>query len=147
MKEDRIYLVQTDTTVGFLSQNFQKLNLAKKRDLNTPCIKSVGELKQLLLHVRVPNRFKNIVRKSKKMSFIYPNNQSIRVVKTSPHKDFLIEHEWMYSTSANITGRDFNKDYAISVADIVCEDERGFCQNPSSTIVKLGKNRKRRIRK
>lgn len=143
---DKIFLVQTDTTVGFLSKNLQRLNLAKKRNLHTPCIKSVGKYKDLLLHVRVPNKFKNFVRKSKKTTFIYPNKESARVVKTPPHRDFLIKHGWMYSTSANETGGNFDEKYAREVADEVCEDERGFFQSSPSRIIQLGRIRRKKVR-
>jgi len=43
----KIYLVQTDTTVGFLSQDAKKLALIKKRDPNKPFLISVDSFKRL----------------------------------------------------------------------------------------------------
>ncbi len=142
----KIFLAQTDTTVGFLSKDKRALNKIKKRPLDTPCIKSVGSLKDLLLHVRVPKAHKNRLRKSAKTTFIYPNKQSFRVIKSSPHKEFISSHEWMYSSSANLTCKDFDEAYARSVADEVIENEGGFFERKASNIFLLSREKMRKIR-
>ena len=58
-----IYLAQTDTTVGFLSQNLSEINAIKNRPLDQPCLITTAKFSELKNLVRVPNRFKNIVRK------------------------------------------------------------------------------------
>ncbi len=136
MKEP-IYLVQTDTTVGFLCKNEKKLNLAKKRDENTPCIQVMSKFSSLKSIARVPNRYKNMVRKSKKTTFIYPNKKSVRVVKDCPHEKFLNVHGAMFSTSANITKHGFDSEYARGVADIIEEREGGFFETSASKIYKI----------
>ncbi len=141
-----IYLAQTDTTVGFLSKDLCKLNLAKKRYIKTPCIKCVGSLGELNLYVRVPKKYKNLVRRAKKTTFIYPNFQSFRVIKSSPHKEFVQKHRWLYTTSANLTGQRFDEEYAREVADEVIECEGGFFETKPSNMYKLSRYKLKKIR-
>lgn len=135
-----IYLVQTDTTVGLLSRDFKELNLVKKRDIDTPCILTTAKFSAL----RVPRSFKNLVRRSKKSTFIYPNKKSIRVVKFGEHSDFLKQNGDMYSTSANPHGKGFDEEWARSVADVVVGDE--FFAKASSKIYRISRIRIRVIR-
>jgi tRNA A37 threonylcarbamoyladenosine synthetase subunit TsaC/SUA5/YrdC len=146
MDPNKIYLVQTDTTVGFLSQNKEKLNKIKNRPLNQPVLVEVDSLNTLKKFTRVPNRFKKRVRRSKKTTFIYPNKKSFRVVKDKRHLEFLKKFEWMYSTSANLTGKNFNKKWAKSVADIIVEDKRGLFEKKGSKIYILSKTNIKKIR-
>lgn len=145
MKE-KIYLAQTDTTAGFLSKDFKILNEAKKRDLNTPCIITMAEFKELCLHVRVPNIFKNYIRKAKNISFIYPNGKSCRVVKCQSHAKFLKKHKWLYSTSANITCKGFDENYAKMVADEIITDNRGFFEAKASLMLRVNKRKMQKVR-
>ncbi len=140
----KVFLAQTDTTVGFLSKSYKKLNEIKKRPLNTPCIKVVDSLSELTNHVRVPIKHKSLVRRAKKTSFIYPNAQSLRVVFEGVHQEFLSTHTWLYSTSANLTGKDFDERWARDEADEV--EEVSFSQESPSKIVRLGRIKKQRIR-
>ncbi len=142
----KIYLAQTDTTVGFLSKDLEALNKIKKRPLSTPCIKAVVSLHELKKHARVPKKYKNIVRKAKKTSFIYPNKEGIRVIHEQNHKSFLSKHNWLYSTSANLTGRDFDEDYAKSVVDEAYEPKSGFSENCPSIMLKLTKEKMKKVR-
>ena len=52
----------------------------------------------------------------------------------------------MYSTSANLTKKQFEKDWAIEKADIIVEDQDGFSENQSSKIYKITNNRIKKIR-
>lgn len=142
----KVYLAQTDTTVGFLSKDRAKLNRIKGRPLDTPCLKSMASFRELCLHVRVPTKYKRYVRNSKSKTFIYPNKEACRIVKTSLHYDFLSKHGWLYSTSANKNKEKFSESFARVVADEVIEDERGFFESIPSSIEKLGKISKKRIR-
>ena len=107
-----VYLVQSDTTVGFVSQNKEKLNIIKGRDKNQPCIKCVANFENLLLHVRVPKKFKRVVRYSKQTTFLYKNFEAIRVVKEPKHRDFLEDFGWLFSTSANLTNKPYDEEFA-----------------------------------
>ena len=145
MNRDKIYLVQTDTTVGFLSQNKEVLNIIKGRKKSQKILREVDSLKTLKEFVRVPNRFKKQVRNAKKTTFIYKNGESFRVVKDERHLEFLKKFKWMYSTSANITGCKFDEKWAREVADIIVEDG-GFFEGEASKIYKISRERIKRIR-
>lgn len=140
-----VFLTQTDTTVGFLSQNKDRLYDVKSRELTKPFIKVCDSLCTLKQFARVPNKYKNMVRKATKTTFVY-KNEAIRVVKDEEHLKFLKKMRWCYSTSANKSGKDFDKDFAIGVADIVIYDKRGFSQTTPSKIYKLSKTKLKRLR-
>lgn len=146
MNPHLVYLAQTDTTVGFLSQDKTKLNAIKGRKLNQSCLICVPTHKDLLTKARVPSPFKNMVRKSKKTSFLYPNGLAIRVVMDLKHRAFLKQFGWMYSTSANFSNKDFELNFALEKADKIVKDERGFFEAPASALWQIGRRRTRRIR-
>ncbi|HIE35312.1 MAG TPA: Sua5 YciO YrdC YwlC family protein [Campylobacterales bacterium] len=141
-----VYLVQTETTVGFLSQDSSKLAKIKNRPQNKPFLISVDSFKWLKKFSRAPNRFKKFIRRSKKTTFIYPNNRAIRVVKDKRHTLFLNRFGWIYSTSANRSNQKFEKEFATKSVDIIVEDNRGFFEGTPSKIFKLKKNRIKRVR-
>lgn len=139
-----IYLAQTDTTAGFLSQNLAKLNKIKGRKETQPCIITLSNLANLKNFTRVPQNFKNLARRAKKTTIIYPNHRSFRVVKDKRHLEFLKTLGWAYSSSANLHNHKFDEIWAKSVADIVIDDN--LSQNKASTILKISKTRARKIR-
>ncbi|MBK1971576.1 Sua5 YciO YrdC YwlC family protein [Campylobacter sp. TTU_617] len=139
-----IYLAQTDTTAGFLSKNLEKLNALKNRDQKQFCIITTAKFDELKKLARVPKYFKNLIRKSKKTTFIYPNLKAIRIIKDHPHEEFLKEWDWLFSTSANKHGEKFDEIWARSVADKII-DQKLF-EDSASKIFKLSKKRKRKIR-
>jgi tRNA A37 threonylcarbamoyladenosine synthetase subunit TsaC/SUA5/YrdC len=141
-----VYLAQTDTTVGFLSQNSDRLADLKQRDKKQPFIICVDSLKTLQNFTRVPTKFKNQVRRAKKTTYIYSNNKALRVIKDEAHLKFLRKLKWAYSSSANLTGKTFEKNYATLKADIIIEDVRGFFESTPSGIIKINKNSQRRLR-
>ncbi|MFV0482229.1 MAG: Sua5 YciO YrdC YwlC family protein [Campylobacteraceae bacterium] len=139
-----VFLAQSDTTVGFLSQDRTKLNRIKQRDENKPCIVCVSSLH--VKPIRVSKTYKNLVRRSYKTTFILQNGFSFRVVKDELHKNFIRPYGWFYSTSANKTNEKFDIDFAKKNADIIVEDERGFFEAKPSVILKIGKKRVKKIR-
>lgn len=141
-----VYLVQTDTTAGFLSQNSLKLATSKQRNQKQPFIACVDSLKTLQEFGRVPQKFKKQIRRSQKSTFIYPNNKAIRVVKDALHVEFLQKIRWTYSSSANLTKKSFDMNYAKQKADIIVEDSRGFFEDTPSRIYKIYKTKLRRLR-
>ena len=80
MDKNLIYLTQTDTTIGFLSNDFRKLNKIKQRKENKKTLQVVSSFKDLKQYVRVPKKFKRYLRNSKKTTFIYQNGDAFRVV-------------------------------------------------------------------
>ena len=139
-----IYLAQTDTTAGFLSQNLNELNLIKNRPLNQPCVITTAKFAILKNFARVPNKFKNLVRRSRKTSFIYPNKKAVRVVRDHAHSEFLDKIGWAYSTSANLHGSKFDLNFAKSKAHKIIDD-KFFTSNPSK-IFKISKTKIKKIR-
>ena len=146
MNPDKLYLTQTDTTVGFVSADSKKLSIAKGRDVNQPFLICVDSLKKLKNLTRVPKAHKKKIRKSTKTSFLYPNKKAIRVVTDTSHAKFLKEFDFLYSTSANKNKEKFELEYALSKADIVVEDVKGFSENQASCFLKLGKNKLHKLR-
>ena len=164
-----LFLAQTDTTAGFLSKSQAEINKAKNRALQTPCILTMAYFSELLSLVRVPKVHKNLVRKARKTSFIYANSRNssdkalnlnaknsqdfkgglaCRVVKDSPHSEFLAKNGAFFSSSANLHGEKFNAQKARQITlenngKII--DERLFEGKPSRLIL-LSKTKKRKIR-
>lgn len=75
-----LYLVQTDTTVGFSSLDDERLNVIKNRDKNQKILKTLDSFERLKEFTRVPKNHRKMVRNSSKTTFIYPNLKSFRVV-------------------------------------------------------------------
>jgi len=140
------FLIQTDTTVGLLSKDAKRLSAIKKRDINKPFLISVSSFKELKEFARVPKKYKKFVRRKKRATFIYPNTLAIRVVKDNPHSHFLKRFGWFYSTSANKSGENFDFDYIKDKVDIIVSDSSGFSIRNSSTLFRLSRVKKRRIR-
>jgi len=141
-----VYLTQTDTTAGFLSQNEKKLKKIKNRVDKKRFIISVDSLKTLKTFTRVPRADKKMIRRAKKTTIVYPNNQAIRVVKDKNHLRFLKKVRWAYSTSSNRAGCEFEESFAKKSADVIIYDKYGFSEKKSSMIIKCGKITKRRLR-
>jgi tRNA A37 threonylcarbamoyladenosine synthetase subunit TsaC/SUA5/YrdC len=147
MNSSLIYLVQTDTTVGFSSSSDEKLSIVKQRPLTKKILNTVDSFDTLKKNTRIPKNFRKKVRNSNKTTFIYPNGMSFRVVnKDSAFYDFIHKFGILYSTSANKTAEKFEKDFATIGADILVEDKNGFYETTASTIIKLSKRTLKKIR-
>ena len=141
-----VYLAQTDTTVGFLSQDAHKLSEIKERPSHKPFIQSFDSLKTYTnMGGRVPNRYKNRLRRSKSTTYVI-NNIAIRIVSEGQHHQLLSKHGWMYSTSANEKGKSFEKDFAERQADLIIEDERGLFEGNASAIYKINRRQIKQLR-
>jgi len=143
---EKIFLVQTDTTVGFLSQNNIKLCDIKKRSAEKPFVQVCASLKILKTLARVPKAHKNRVRRGQKETFVYGNNKAIRVVKDKAHADFIKPFKWFYSSSANENSMSYEKEFAHDKSDIIVENNRGLFEDVSSSIYKLSRNKMIRLR-
>ena len=144
MLKDKVFLTQTDTTIGFVSQNADKLSQIKQRPPHKHYIKAVNSLQTLQTFTRVPNKHKNRVRRAKKTTFVMPNGHSYRVVQDKHHLLLLNRLTWAYTTSANLSNQAYNETFAKEVADVIIEPLN--TNEEASTIVKLGKNTLKRIR-
>ncbi len=144
MLSDLVFLTQTDTTIGFVSQNAERLTHIKERPATKHYIKAVDSLATLTQHTRVPAMHKNRVRRSCKTTFVMPNGHSYRVTYDSHHLLLLHRIKWAYTTSANRSGQNYDEDFAKTVADIIIAPLHKTRQ--PSTIYKLGHNTIKRIR-
>jgi len=136
-----IVLVQTDTTVGFISQNHEKLAQIKSRPINKPFIRVINSSQNL----RIPNKYKNLVRRSKQITFIV-NNQAFRISNKIKASQIIRNLSWHYSTSANQTNKNFNREFCEQNADIIIETVDGLQELNSSSLIKLNNHTKRRLR-
>ncbi len=135
--QEYLYLTPTDTTIGFVSKDSSKIDIAKKRADNKRYIRAVKDLKTLKSFTRVPNRYKNFIRRSTKKTFIMPNGRSFRVVKGSKHNLLLDRLDYAFSSSANLSGEGYNREYAFSKAEVIIGEPNSKNLNPSK-IYKLG---------
>ncbi len=145
MRGDLVYLVQTDTTVGFLSQSARRLAQIKERPERKPFLKAIARLSTLSEIGRVPAPFRREVRRSRKCSYILPNGASFRRVE-GEHRRFVERFGWCYSTSANRHGEPFDEAFAKRACDVVVESKEGFRTAKASGIWRLWKKRKVKVR-
>jgi len=135
-----IYLAQTDTTVGFLSNSDEKLAIIKNRPILQKTLRVVDSFKTLKTYVRVPNQHKRMVRNSKKTSFVYPKGESFRVVnRNNKHHKFIKKFGSMYSTSANESGANFDIDFVTQRCDVEVLTNKKHFECDASSILKLRK--------
>jgi tRNA A37 threonylcarbamoyladenosine synthetase subunit TsaC/SUA5/YrdC len=141
-----VILTQTDTTVGFLSQDAKKLYEIKSRQSSKPFLKVYQNFKTLLKeNNRIPKNMKNFVRRSKKTTFIV-KNRAFRVANPTQYSQVLREFSWSYSTSANESGKHFDRVFCEAKADIIIEDARGLYESSSSSLIKINNTTKKRLR-
>ena len=138
-----VLLTQTDTTVGLLSQDVQKLQAIKKRHSNKPFIRVYKNFRTLTEHLRVPNKQKRKVRRARKTTFIV-KNLAFRVADDSANSSLLRKSLWNYSTSANESGKNFAREFCEEKADIIIETKVPLHEDDSSALYKI--NTKRRVR-
>jgi tRNA A37 threonylcarbamoyladenosine synthetase subunit TsaC/SUA5/YrdC len=142
-----IYLVQTDTTVGFLSNDDKKLTTIKNRSNHKKILKVVDSCKTLKTFTRVPKKFRKTVRNAKKTTFIYPNQKSFRVIDIDDHHHkFIKKFRSLYSSSANLSGDKFDLQFASSICDVEVLNKNQFQEKKSSSIIKLSKIKSIKIR-
>jgi tRNA A37 threonylcarbamoyladenosine synthetase subunit TsaC/SUA5/YrdC len=142
--KDKVFLTQTDTTIGFVSQNADKLSEIKQRPPHKHYIQAVNSLHTLTTFVRVPQKYKNRVRRARKTTFIMPNGHSYRVIQNKHHLLLLDRLKWAYTTSANLSNQSYDESFARKMADVIIEPIKET--NQASQIYKLGNYSLKRIR-
>lgn len=142
--KDKVFLTQTDTTIGFVSQNPDRLTQIKQRPPHKHYIKAVNSLSTLKTFARVPQKYKNRVRRARKTTFIMPNGHSYRVIQDKHHLLLLDRLKWAYTSSANLSNKPYDESFAREMADVIIEPLRETRQ--ASHIYKLGKHTLKRIR-
>jgi len=147
VNKNSVYLVQTDTTVGFLSSDDKKLSSIKQRPSSQKMLQVVDSFKTLKQQVRIPKKHRKLVRNSSETTFIYDNGNSYRVIdENSSHHAFIKKFSLMYSTSANITKNQFDREYASANCNVVVEDKQGFFESKPSQIIKITKTKLLKLR-
>lgn len=140
-----LFLAQSDTTAGFLSQREEEVNAAKDRSKKRVLLE-VDSLHTLKNFVRIPQKHKNLVRRAEKSTFIFPNLKACRVIRDEWHLRFLHFYKWMYSSSANPTGGKFCPTFAQQRAEVIIQDKRGIYESTPSKIYKINQAQIKRIR-
>ena len=147
MNASLVYLVQTDTTVGFSSINDEKLSNVKKRPVSQKILQTLDSFKSLKSQTRVPNKFKKRVRNSSLSTYIYSNKNSYRVVnKNSEFYDFIKKFKILFSTSANQNKKKYCKEFAYLNSDVIVKNNTGFNELKASHIYIIGKKAIKQIR-
>jgi tRNA A37 threonylcarbamoyladenosine synthetase subunit TsaC/SUA5/YrdC len=144
MLNEFVFLTQTDTTAGFVSQNADRLNEIKRRPPHKHYIRAVSDLATLKTFTRVPASHKSRIRRARKTTFIMPDGYSYRIITDSHHRLLLDRLGWVYTTSANLSGETYDESFANAAADVIISPLR-YHETPS-TILKLGLQRLKRIR-
>ncbi|WP_345992033.1 hypothetical protein [Sulfurimonas sp. HSL-1716] len=141
-----VLLAQTDTTVGFLSNDAKSLEKLKSRPPKKQFLKVYPSFKEFKKNGnRVPQKYKNLVRRAEKTTFIIKGRAS-RIVKDPLHLKLLKKYSWLYSTSANKSGYGFDKEFCITKSDIIIEDHRGLKEETPSSLYRLNNVKSRRLR-
>lgn len=140
-----IILAQTDTTVGFLSQDTLSLAQVKGRAQEKPFLKVFASLNLLQSTVRVPLKYRPWVRHARHTTFVI-KNQALRYVSDLGHSHLIQKYGWLYSTSANESGRDYDRDFCLKHSDMIIEDSRGFSSSTPSKIFKLTSTQSKKLR-
>ena len=145
LMKSNLYLTQTDTTIGFVSQDSTKIDQAKNRLSDKYYIRVVDSLKILKTFTRVPQEHKNRLRRSTRTTFIFPQGESFRVVKGTKHNLLLNRVKWLYSSSANLSGALYDEDYAKKMTEVMVSFPNVNSGN-ASKIYRLGHSRIKSIR-
>ncbi|MDQ7044558.1 MAG: hypothetical protein Q9M32_01400 [Sulfurimonas sp.] len=141
-----IVLTQTDTTVGFVSQNKTQLEIIKSRDTSKEFLKVFSSFKELAFtSLRIPPKHKNTLRRSKRTTFIV-KSRAFRIAQYPSNSQILRDLKWNYSTSANERSKNFVFSFCEDKADIIIEDKNGLRENSSSHLIKINNLKKVRIR-
>ncbi|MCK9455090.1 MAG: hypothetical protein WCY51_07575 [Sulfurimonas sp.] len=141
-----VILTQTDTTVGFLSQDKAKLYEIKSRPQAKPFIKVYRDFKSFIEDGnRVAKNRKNMVRRSKKTTFIM-GDFSFRVAASTLDSQIFRNTPWFYSTSANRSGERFERVFCESKADIIIQDINSLVERDSSSLIKINRKKRRKLR-
>jgi len=137
MGNNNLYLTQTDTTIGFVSQDTSKIDAAKQRLPEKHYIRVLDSLETLKTFTRVPQKHKNQVRRAKRTTFIMPQGESFRVVKGTKHNLLLHRVKWLYSSSANLSGAVYDASYAKKMTEVMVSFPYGN-SGEASKIYRLG---------
>jgi tRNA A37 threonylcarbamoyladenosine synthetase subunit TsaC/SUA5/YrdC len=142
-----VYLTNTDTTVGFISQDASRLDDIKMRTPDKQYIIALPSLSALKRYTRTPVSHANRIRRSRRTTFIMPDGCAYRIIRDRKHLWLIKRLGWAYTTSANASGKEFDEKWARAQADKVIEPVGKSTHDHASNIYILGKKGKiRKIR-
>jgi tRNA A37 threonylcarbamoyladenosine synthetase subunit TsaC/SUA5/YrdC len=126
-----------------VSQNHDKLSRIKSRPNSKPFIKIHNSFSSI--EARIPQNRKNLVRRSKRTTFIV-KNKAFRVDNTCKNSQVLRDLTWHYSTSANEMGKNFDREFCENKTDIIVEDKNGLNELSASKLLKINSSKIRSLR-
>ena len=145
MQDPTVYLTQTDTTIGFVSQDAARLDTIKGRPAHKQYIRAVDSLATLKMFTRVPLVHRNRLRRARKITFVFRDGPAFRLIRDPRHLALIGKLQWAFTTSANRSGEAFDETWARSVADVTIEPITSVPSRPS-VILKLGGKRVLKLR-
>jgi tRNA A37 threonylcarbamoyladenosine synthetase subunit TsaC/SUA5/YrdC len=86
-----------------------------------------------------------MLRRAKKTTFIV-KNQAFRIASNPLNSALLRNLEWSYSTSANESGKKYERSFCEQKADIIVEDKCGLFEGEASKLYKINKTKIKRLR-
>jgi len=140
--DNKLFLTNTDTTIGFISKSASRIDKAKNRPNIKKYIEAIPSLKTLTK--RVPKKQRKLIRRAKKTTFILNKNYSFRLIQDKTHNLLVNRLKKAYTSSANSSGKEYNYNYAYDKADIIVYPLNKI--STPSTILKLGKIKIKKIR-
>jgi len=140
-----VFFTQTDTTIGFVSQNAAQISHIKQRPSHKNYIKALPSLKALKANTRIPTKHKNLVRRAQKTTFII-QGISYRIIKNHPHTLLLNRLGWAYTTSANLSGQGYDEAFATQSADVIVSFPKTSKKQKASKIYCLNNRVVKKIR-
>jgi len=146
--KDTIFLAQTDTTVGFLSHSKDRLCAIKNRNKNKSFLQICSTLYNVKNIARIPNKYKNMLRRSKNSTFIHQNKKATRLSFDCRHNRFLdkyAQNNPLFSTSANMSNFAFDKDFAICHSDVIVYQKQDFMELQASSLYKINNQNIKKI--
>ena len=95
---------------------------------------------------RVAKKHRKRVRRTPNKNTYIIKDEAYRVITEPHHREFLKKFKWIYSSSANESGKHFDEKFAIKNADVLVIDKRGYFEDTPSAIYKLSKTKIEKIR-
>lgn len=144
--DKQVILMQTDTTVGFVSQDGESLKIIKERPQSKPFLIVCKNFKTLkALNYRVPSQRRRAIRRATKTTFIV-KNLAFRVAADFQNSQLLRNINWNFSTSANERSKHFNREFCEEKSDIIIEDKNSLYEGLSSKLYKINNTKQVRLR-
>lgn len=140
-----LFLAQSDTTAGFLSECKEAILSAKSR-ANKAILMEASNLEAIKTLSRLPKKFAKAIRRQSKTTFVFPNSHSFRIIKEPLHLGFLRRYGLLYSSSANVSGKRFDSKIASDLADVFVLDKRPIQESAPSRIFQIRKGKIYKIR-